>query len=342
MARGDVKVSVVIPVYNAGQLLGRMLVSILAQTEQSFEVICVDDGSNDNGATAAILEKYAALDARITVLKQKNLGSIAARNAGLEKVCGKYAYSCDQDDWLHPQLFEYCVWTAETNDVPFVAFRYDRCEGNMPPTVPRLNDFGKVPLLVVDERTSQSNPAAYRRAHCFHTDCWVQFTTLDLARTFPFILGRGVTRPYTLLKTAKRWAVSEAVLYYYNPGVATSMMHKPISKKVLLAEREDWIAFWNLYKDERKNGDASGLWRHQCKNMLVKGLKIELNAIRRSRKQEDPSLHRQKLEILSETLREFFIRRKLPLRYASFRHAIKYLWLMMRFRSRECQILHNQ
>ena len=74
MAYGTVKVTIVVPVYNAGRNLVRMLDSILAQSEQSFEVLCIDDGSNDDGETDAILEKYAALDSRIAVHRQKNLG----------------------------------------------------------------------------------------------------------------------------------------------------------------------------------------------------------------------------------------------------------------------------
>lgn len=332
MAPASVRVTIVIPVYNGGNLLARMLDSILVQSEKSFEVLCVDDGSSDSGVTANVLQTYSSRDSRIRVLRQENRGPAAARNLGLLKACGKYVYICDQDDFLHPQLLEYCLWVAEGKNVSFVAFKYAKHGSDTAPSIDSLGDFANIPLVVADKALSKTDPAKYCRAHEFHTDCWVQFTTLELARSFPFSLDRGVTRPFTLLKNAGRWAVSDAVLYYYNPGVAISMMHKPISKKVLLAERSDWQAFWALYDQDRVDGDVAGLWKHQCRLYLIKGLKIELNAIRRSRRKEVPQLHREKLEILAESLREFFVRRKLPLRFASFKHAVKYLWLMSRYR----------
>ena len=92
------RLSVIIPVYNAERYLRRCLDSVLAQTLREFEVICVDDGSTDG--SAAILAEYAAKDTRVRVRTQENRGQGAARNRGLEVARGEYIYFVDADDEL--------------------------------------------------------------------------------------------------------------------------------------------------------------------------------------------------------------------------------------------------
>ena len=91
------KVSVVMPVYNGERFLRESLDSVFAQTFQDFEVLCVDDGSTDN--SAAVFEQYGV---RIRVLRQKNAGQSAARNAGVILAKGQYIAFLDQDDLWYP------------------------------------------------------------------------------------------------------------------------------------------------------------------------------------------------------------------------------------------------
>lgn len=91
------RVSVIIPVYNAAPWLGACLDSALGQALREIEVVCVDDGSTDGSVD--ILLEYAAKDSRVKVLRQpENLGQGAARNRGLEEAKGEYAYFMDADD----------------------------------------------------------------------------------------------------------------------------------------------------------------------------------------------------------------------------------------------------
>ena len=92
------RLSVIIPVYNAERYLRRCLDSVLAQTLREFEVICVDDGSTDG--SAAILAEYAAKDTRVRVRTQENRGQGAARNRGLEVARGDSLCFVDADDAL--------------------------------------------------------------------------------------------------------------------------------------------------------------------------------------------------------------------------------------------------
>lgn len=117
-------ISVIIPVYNVEAYLRRCLDSLLNQTFQDWEAVCVDDGSTDG--SPAILDEYAARDARFRVVHKPNAGVSAARNDALPLLRGEYTLIMDSDDFLHPQLMEICLHFAERDGSDLVAFTYDR------------------------------------------------------------------------------------------------------------------------------------------------------------------------------------------------------------------------
>lgn len=97
-------VSVVVPVYNAGQYLGEALASISEQTLPDFEVLVVDDGSTDD--SLAIAHSVAEGDARFQVWTQPNRGGAAARNAAIRAAKGKLIALADADDVQLPERLE--------------------------------------------------------------------------------------------------------------------------------------------------------------------------------------------------------------------------------------------
>lgn len=111
-----IKVSVIVPVYNVRKdYLKECLESILCQSMPEFELIAVDDGSqNGNGA---FLDEYALKDSRMIVIHQENMGASAARNTGLDKACGKYVTFVDSDDTIDPTTLEKAFNTAEQNQL---------------------------------------------------------------------------------------------------------------------------------------------------------------------------------------------------------------------------------
>ena len=98
------KVSVIVPVYKVERYLDICLDSIINQTFDDFEVICVNDGSPDN--CIDILRQYAKLDKRIEIISQKNQGLSSARNTGLKYAKGEYITFVDSDDFLSPVALE--------------------------------------------------------------------------------------------------------------------------------------------------------------------------------------------------------------------------------------------
>ena len=93
------KISVIIPVYNAEKYLEKCLDSILQQTFREIEVICVDDGSDDQ--TVFIIKKYMRLNKRIRLYELPHCGKAGImRNLGIEKAEGEYCLFLDGDDFF--------------------------------------------------------------------------------------------------------------------------------------------------------------------------------------------------------------------------------------------------
>ena len=105
------KISIVIPIYNVEKYLRECLDSILNQTFQDFEIICVDDGSTDK--SLEILQEYKRKDDRFVILQQRHAGAGAARNHGIKLAEGKYIQFLDSDDYFEPNLLEEMYNRAE-------------------------------------------------------------------------------------------------------------------------------------------------------------------------------------------------------------------------------------
>ena len=121
----NIKVSVIIPVYNVGSYLEQCIDSILCQSFVNYELILVDDGSTDR--SGAICDDYAGKDARIKVIHQPNAGLPKARKVGLENAQGDFVLYVDADDWVDPNHLESLVKTAEQRnaDVVVCGFNYE-------------------------------------------------------------------------------------------------------------------------------------------------------------------------------------------------------------------------
>ena len=118
------KVSIIIPVYNVEKYLRQCLDSVVNQTLEEIQIICVNDGSTDD--SLQILREYEARDSRLEVVDKPNGGQSSARNAGIERVRGEYIYFLDSDDWIEPTLCEKAYYRLESTggDVVFF-FHYE-------------------------------------------------------------------------------------------------------------------------------------------------------------------------------------------------------------------------
>lgn len=98
------KISVVMPVYNAEKYLDEAIQSILNQTYKDYEFIIINDGSTDK--SLSIIEKYKDQDERIVLISRENRGIVASLNEGIQKAKGKYIARMDADDISMASRFE--------------------------------------------------------------------------------------------------------------------------------------------------------------------------------------------------------------------------------------------
>lgn len=112
----NVKVSIVIPVYNAESYLTDCIESIINQSYQNIEIILVDDGSTDN--SGSICDNYAKKDNRIKVIHEKNSGVSTARNSGIKASSSGYVNFIDSDDIVHSDYIKKLVENVNSDLLP--------------------------------------------------------------------------------------------------------------------------------------------------------------------------------------------------------------------------------
>lgn len=117
-----VKVSIIVPVYNAQAHLGKCIESLISQTLKDIEIVCVNDGSTDDSLD--ILNFFAIQDKRIRIINQSNKGVSASRNAGLDVAKGKYVMFVDGDDWIEPETCAECYKKIIADKADMLVFNY--------------------------------------------------------------------------------------------------------------------------------------------------------------------------------------------------------------------------
>ena len=119
-----VKVSIIVPIYNVQEYLGKCLESLIVQTLKDIEIICINDGSTDD--SLIILERFAAKDKRIKVIDKQNEGPGVTRNLGIAEAKGEYIGFVDPDDWVKEDMYERLYTQAKQLDSDIVICDYVR------------------------------------------------------------------------------------------------------------------------------------------------------------------------------------------------------------------------
>jgi glycosyltransferase involved in cell wall biosynthesis len=153
-------VSVIVPVYNTESHLPICLESLLGQTWDNLEIICVDDGSTDG--SLAVVQRFKEQDERVRVFTQSNARQGAARNRGMDEAHGEYIFFMDSDDRLHSHAIETMIALAENEHAEVVSFgmrQVGRHEGEMA-------DIGPLEYLVTESPLDYCNTKAGYRIVC--------------------------------------------------------------------------------------------------------------------------------------------------------------------------------
>lgn len=118
------KISVLVPIFNVEKYLCEALDSLVQQTFQDFEVICINDGSTDH--SLEIIQAYQQQDSRFCILDKTNSGYGDSMNQGLKLARGEYIAILEPDDWIENDAFEVLYHTAKKNDADIVKANYYR------------------------------------------------------------------------------------------------------------------------------------------------------------------------------------------------------------------------
>lgn len=120
------KISVVVPVYNAFCHLPKLLETLTNQTHQDLEIILVDNNSQDN--SAAYIKEYAQKDPRVILLQETKQGPNFARKTGFLKATGEYVYFCDADDFVEVDALEKMLTAARKQKADIVIGNYQELD----------------------------------------------------------------------------------------------------------------------------------------------------------------------------------------------------------------------
>ncbi len=273
-SQNDVKVSIIMPVYNTAPYLRQCLDSVLAQTLKEFELICVDDGSTDG--SVEILEEYAATDNRIQILKQQNQYAGVARNNGLKVAKGEYVIFLDSDDVFADVLLEHTYTAGIEKNADIVLFDILRFDHNMKKSLrnlltqellPGKEIFSKcdIPEDIFSITPPNTFTGIYRRG--FINEHNIQFQDLQNSEDVYFTLyARALAERITI--------VNEPLVYYRTnrPGSAESETKDDNSICFLKA-------FYALYSDLFKDDLLEPL-KKTFQNRFLDTLIYNLNSVK--------------------------------------------------------------
>lgn len=122
-------VSIVVPVYNVEQYVGRCVESLIAQTYKNIEIILVDDGSLDG--SGVICDQYSGRDQRVLAIHKENGGLSDARNEGIRHVKGKWITFVDSDDFVHPDYIRILYQNVTAYDADISICQYVQTKGGI-------------------------------------------------------------------------------------------------------------------------------------------------------------------------------------------------------------------
>lgn len=159
-----IKISIIVPIYNAQKTLERCIDSILNQDFSDFELLLIDDGSKDD--SGKICDIYAEKDNRVRVIHKENSGVSASRNLALREAKGKYLQFLDADDWITPNATRLLVESMEANNCDMVVADFYRVIGE------RLSHKGSIDEDGVLSREEFANHMMENPADFYYGVLW--------------------------------------------------------------------------------------------------------------------------------------------------------------------------
>ena len=232
----NVALSVIVPIYNLETCLPKCLDSILSQTFHDFEMILVDDGSEDG--SLSVCKKYQEKDNRIRVFHQENGGVSSARNFGLDHICGRYVSFVDGDDLIEPDMYGRLMDELIRSNADIACCQLDRItpEGKHIVAYPAACEVCSADSIVsrfFDEGyIKECMYGPYNKV--FRAEC------IGDTRFKPYKYGEDLLFVFETLRNAKAVCIDDYVGYHYveRPGSAVKSGFSLSKLDYLKAARE--------------------------------------------------------------------------------------------------------
>lgn len=263
----SVKVSVIMPVYNAGKYLEKCLQSVVNQSLADIEIICVDDGSTDNSLD--ILNDFAKRDKRFKIITQQNQFAGVARNNGMRAATGKYFVFWDSDDFFEKNALSVMYKRCESKNADVClcgAYRFDTEKNSRSIDesflkkrfLPRKDVFSKETNGKYIFNMASNVPWQRMYRASFIKEHEIQFQNLRQANDTYFVMMS--------MFYAQRITATEKPLVNYRVNNRLSITGK--ASKNPLCAYESFKAVYDKLKTENVSGDV---WQ-SFYNKLIQGL----------------------------------------------------------------------
>ena len=233
-------ISIIIPVYNKAEYLSQCFETLLEQNFNSFEILCVDDGSTDG--SGAICDEWAGKDGRVRVIHKENGGVTAARHEGVVQARGRYVMFVDADDGLLPNALQMMYDAIEQSGADEVIAPFRTFQGVESPVV--YEGFTPVEPLIKDIVTSKNRfPVLW--SIIFRRDLLMD--VLDTPRDI--IEGEDKLMQVKLLMKRPRVFFITDYIYKYNLGIPNSRRHTLEREKLYDQLLQQVLApQWEVYR----------------------------------------------------------------------------------------------
>lgn len=264
----DIKISVIVPVYNCQNYLNRCIDSLLDQTMDGIEIILVDDGSTDESLT--ICEKYKQISSNIVVLSQSNKGVSAARNFGYARSSGQFISYVDADDWVEPSMYEKMYNRIVEEDAQACMCNYFIWNGES--KIPVINDLcfevydGKMIKEMIVPRIISSSTICGKN-DTISGSMWNMLFKRSLTEKYMIsfnermVHGEDALYKMMLMEVIDKLVIELEPLYYYfvHESSAVSVFKKDKYQELMTGNKiiEEFFGEKNMYDIYRERLDIS-------------------------------------------------------------------------------------
>ncbi|MGN0473409.1 MAG: glycosyltransferase family 2 protein [Lachnospiraceae bacterium] len=228
-------ISVIVPVYNMEKYLEKCLDSLVKQTLDSIEIVCIDDGSTDSSPD--ILKKYESkYPQKVRVLHKENGGQAIARNLGIQQSTGRYIGFVDSDDYVHADMFAVLFETIERTQCDLVECDYTYIDEADKP----LKKYGHV-RKYSDKKDMFHNPLVSPWNKLFRRE-----VLIDHQITFPEgVIYEDTAFFLKVIPYINSWEfVDRVFVYHYYHETSTMNANKSLRVSNIFPVLEDAILFY--------------------------------------------------------------------------------------------------